>query len=66
MGEVVVPLLHGLGVIGLAILGGDGVWACGAGISWNRDFAFFTRGDEMTEVSPVRAVEAVFQLLIKR
>lgn len=66
VGEVVVPLLHGLGFIVLVILGGDGVWAFGAGCRWDRDFAFFTRGDEVTKVSSVRTVEPVFQSLIER
>jgi len=66
MSKVVVSFLHGFGVIGFIILRGDGVWAFGAGGSWDRDLAFFTRGDEMAKVSSVCTVEPVFQSLTKR
>ena len=66
MGKIVVSLLHGLGVVGFVIVSGDGVWVFGAGTSWNSDLSFFTCGDEVTKVSPVCTVEAVFQSLTNR
>jgi len=66
MGKIVVPLFHGVGVVGFVILRCDGVWAFGPVTSWNSDFAFFTRGDEVTKVSPVCTIEPVFQSLVKK
>jgi len=66
MSKVEISLLHGFGILGLVVVRGDGVWALGARTGWNRDFAFFTCGDEMTKISPVRTVKPVFQSLIKR
>ena len=65
MSKIEVSLLNGFGIVVFVILRGDGVWAFRAGTVRNRDFAFFTRGDEMTKVSPVRTVEPIFQSLIK-
>ena len=62
-GQVVVPFLYGLGFGKLIVVGGDAVYAV---VRWNRDFAFFTCDDEVTEVPPVCTVETVLQSLIKR
>ena len=53
---VVVILWNRLGYGEFVDLGGDGLRDAG----WNRHIAFFTRDDEVTKVSPVRTIEAVF------
>lgn len=60
--EVIVLLLNGLGVIEFIGLG-DGMRAA---LRWIRDFAFFTRDDEMTKILSFCTVEPVFQSLMKR
>ena len=61
--KVVVSIWYVLGLVELFIIRGDGAWAFR---HWNRDYAFFTRDDEVTKISPICAIEPVFQLLIKR
>ena len=64
--EIVVPILYGFGFVEFIVLGDGCARTFGAGVRWNRDFAFFTCGDEVTKVSSVCTVELIFQSLIGR
>ena len=63
---VIVPILYRLDLVEPIIIRGDDVWTFGHWDFLMRDYALFACNDEVTKVSPVCAVEPVFQLLIKR